>query len=302
MDADLRRPVCRGTVVLFAALLAYAVVGLLTTPAAQAHHKSDHTNGHVDESPDGSDVTEDSDTDGVANTPDPAGDADNQHPSGKDRHDDNGLSGRSQSDPDGMENGGADKPGGSGGVDQLDQDGNNGCGNDDDFEDDNNGNCGGPGHTRTAGEADESTTMATRSTAAVKVVHSDAASDGAVVFASVAAVEYSAIRSVATAAGTAPAASGSRLASVLARGIAGGFFDSIQAGGARVELPRSEPATVRSARLGTGAEQDDDGVAWGELARTGAALSLLAIAGIAALLAARALRRVIADGAHPSAA
>ena len=31
---------------------------------------------------------------------------------------------------------------GSGGVDKLDQDGNNGCGNDDDFEDDNEGWCG----------------------------------------------------------------------------------------------------------------------------------------------------------------
>ncbi len=46
-----------------------------------------------------------------------------------------------------MSNGGADKPGGSGGIDQTDQDGNNGCGNDADFEDDNNGNCGG-GHKK----------------------------------------------------------------------------------------------------------------------------------------------------------
>jgi hypothetical protein len=50
--------------------------------------------------------------------------------------------GRSQSDPDGMRNGGADKPGCTGGV-SADRDGNNGCGNDDDREDDNNGRCGG---------------------------------------------------------------------------------------------------------------------------------------------------------------
>jgi hypothetical protein len=89
-------------------------------------------------------ITEDNDSDGVRNNiPD---DGDNRHPSGRDRSVENGNSGNqgnSQSDPDGMSNGGADKPGGSGGIDQLDQDGNNGCGNDDDFEDDNNGNCGG---------------------------------------------------------------------------------------------------------------------------------------------------------------
>ena len=49
--------------------------------------------------------------------------------------------GRSHSDPDGMSNGGADKPGCTGGFD-ADRDGNNGCGNDADREDDNNGNCG----------------------------------------------------------------------------------------------------------------------------------------------------------------
>jgi hypothetical protein len=70
---------------------------------------------------------------------------DNRHPSGKDRSVENGGSGNqgnSSSDPDGNDNGGADKPNGSGGTDKADQDGNNGCGNDDDFEDDNNGNCG----------------------------------------------------------------------------------------------------------------------------------------------------------------
>ncbi len=52
------------------------------------------------------------------------------------------VQGRSQSDPDGMSNGGADKPGCTGGFD-ADRDGNNGCGNDADREDDNNGRCGG---------------------------------------------------------------------------------------------------------------------------------------------------------------
>jgi len=49
--------------------------------------------------------------------------------------------GKSHSDPDGMSNGGADKPGCTGGLD-ADRDGNNGCGNDTDREDDNNGWCG----------------------------------------------------------------------------------------------------------------------------------------------------------------
>ena len=69
----------------------------------------------------------------------------NDHPSGKDRFGSaggSGTQGKSTSDPDGMSNGGADKPGGTGGFD-ADKDGNNGCGNDDDFEDDNNGWCGG---------------------------------------------------------------------------------------------------------------------------------------------------------------
>ena len=58
--------------------------------------------------------------------------------------------GRSHSDPDGMSNGGADKPGCTGGFD-ADRDGNNGCGNDADREDDNNGRCGGQKGRSTAG-------------------------------------------------------------------------------------------------------------------------------------------------------
>src|SRR3954465_7804913 len=81
-------------------------------------------------------------TSGGASTK-PADQTPNDHPSGRDRTASaggSGTQGRSTSDPDGMSNGGADKPGGAGGYDS-DHDGNNGCGNDDDFEDDNNGWC-----------------------------------------------------------------------------------------------------------------------------------------------------------------
>jgi hypothetical protein len=63
--------------------------------------------------------------------------ADPDHPAGMAMSDpdDNGLG------PD-RSNGGADQPGGTGGVDLTDQDGNNGCGNDADREDDNEGWCG----------------------------------------------------------------------------------------------------------------------------------------------------------------
>jgi hypothetical protein len=67
--------------------------------------------------------------------------------------------GRSHSDPDGMSNGGADKPGCPGGFD-ADKDGNNGCGNDADREDDNNGNCG----RKPARDKTESTSTTTSST------------------------------------------------------------------------------------------------------------------------------------------
>lgn len=54
---------------------------------------------------------------------------------------------QAQADPDGMENGGVDQPGGTGGVDTFTQDGNNGSGNDTDCEDDNRG-VGIPGHCK----------------------------------------------------------------------------------------------------------------------------------------------------------
>jgi hypothetical protein len=68
--------------------------------------------------------------------------------------------GRSHSDPDGMENGGFDKPGCTGGFD-ADRDGNNGCGNDADREDDNNGHCGGKGGNDTAPASSVNTPPAT---------------------------------------------------------------------------------------------------------------------------------------------
>jgi hypothetical protein len=69
------------------------------------------------------------------------------------------VQGNSSSDPDGMSNGGADKPGCPGGLD-ADKDGNNGCGNDADREDDNNGNCG----RKPARDETESTSTSTSST------------------------------------------------------------------------------------------------------------------------------------------
>jgi len=71
--------------------------------------------------------------------------------------------GRSHSDPDGMSNGGADKPGCPGGVD-ADRDGNNGCGNDADREDDNNGWCGRKPHRENAAPLPTITTTSTTTT------------------------------------------------------------------------------------------------------------------------------------------
>ncbi|MDQ3943943.1 MAG: hypothetical protein M3357_02065 [Actinomycetota bacterium] len=94
-------------------------------------------------------TTDDSDatTAAAADTADDDGEG---RPSGREAKGDDepagpGTQGRSNSDPDGMENGGADKPGcprEGDWAEDTDNDGNNGCGNDDDREDDNNGNCG----------------------------------------------------------------------------------------------------------------------------------------------------------------
>lgn len=126
-------------------VLFFALLALLITPSALAHHKDSHSNGPQSDS----------------KTCESYDDGDNAHPSGKDRSCESGVNsgpeedgdndhqGNSDSDPDDntngpdRSNGGPDKPGGTGGVDKDDQDGNNGCGNDDDFEDDNEGWCGG---------------------------------------------------------------------------------------------------------------------------------------------------------------
>lgn len=80
----------------------------------------------------------------------PAGASDDHEPSSEDKaraakvtclSSDGKTQGRSTSDPDGMSNGGPDKPGCTSAID-ADSDGNNGCGNDADREDDNNGHCG----------------------------------------------------------------------------------------------------------------------------------------------------------------
>jgi hypothetical protein len=162
----------RSTILVVLAAL-FALGLMVAAPAAVAHHREKHDNGkasasggggsdHDGDADNGSTVTtEDNDADGVSN----AGDTnESHHPSGKDRFLEKGGSGnqgKSESDPD--DNVGpmrreeppcdddprgadkcTDKPGGSGGHDTLDQDGNNGCGNDQDFDDDNNGWCGKP--------------------------------------------------------------------------------------------------------------------------------------------------------------
>ena len=79
--------------------------------------------------------------------------------------------GRSHSDPDGMSNGGADKPGCTGGFD-ADRDGNNGCGNDADREDDNNGWCGHKPKAATGeegGPASPTTTSSTTTTSTTTI-------------------------------------------------------------------------------------------------------------------------------------
>ncbi|HEX2295286.1 MAG TPA: hypothetical protein VHN37_08260 [Actinomycetota bacterium] len=156
-------------------LLALIVSVILVPVAASAHHKDDHQTGKGQSSGNASvpvptagsgDHDGDADLDPVTAIEDSheeeVGVDDNQHPSGKDRSEEPGGSGnqgKSESAPDDnvgpMRNecgaspasdprgGCTDKPGGSGGIDLYDQDGNNGCGNDDDFDDDNNGHCGG---------------------------------------------------------------------------------------------------------------------------------------------------------------
>ena len=151
----------------FVAVLILALAALLAfAMPALAHHKDDHEQGggRVESSSEES-TSDEGDSSRVNENSDDATDDndDNAHPSGKDRETHNGSTddvqgGDQTSNPDndgrGPERnsckgtsedrvgGCADKPGGTGGVDQADQDWNNGCGNDDDFEDDNEGWCG----------------------------------------------------------------------------------------------------------------------------------------------------------------
>jgi hypothetical protein len=154
-------------------LLALIVSVILIPVAATANHKDDHATGKAQSSgttpvatAGTGDHDGDADLDPVTTIEDSheaeVGVNDNRHPSGNDRSEESGGSGnqgKSESAPDDnvgpMRNecgaspasdprrGCTDKPGGSGGMDLQDQDGNNGCGNDDDFDDDNNGHCGG---------------------------------------------------------------------------------------------------------------------------------------------------------------
>jgi hypothetical protein len=134
--------------VLSAFTLAFAVPALADPPQDKVKQGKEDKPGKGNDKKDQSDsgYTEDNDTNDGDTPNNVVDEGDNKHPSGKDRsveHGGSGNQGKSGSDPDGDENGGLDKPNGSGGDDLADQDGNNGCGNDDDFEDDNNGNCGG---------------------------------------------------------------------------------------------------------------------------------------------------------------
>ncbi|HYP24516.1 MAG TPA: LPXTG cell wall anchor domain-containing protein [Actinomycetota bacterium] len=163
-------------------LLALIVSVILVPVAASAHHKDGHQTGKGQSSGSSTvpvptagtgDHDGDADLDPVTTIEDSheeeVGVDDNRHPSGKDRsaeHGGSGNQGKSESAPDDnvgpMRNecgaspasdprgGCTDKPGGSGGMDLHDQDGNNGCGNDDDFDDDNNGHCGGKAKDRGA--------------------------------------------------------------------------------------------------------------------------------------------------------
>lgn len=170
---DIRKRLTAPATLILLALIASVI---LVPVAASAHHKDDHLTGKGQSSSSSSTVPVptagtgdhdgDADLDPVTTIEDSheeeVGVDDNQHPSGKDRsaeHGGSGNQGKSESAPDDnvgpMRNecgaspasdprgGCTDKPGGSGGMDLADQDGNNGCGNDDDFDDDNNGHCGG---------------------------------------------------------------------------------------------------------------------------------------------------------------
>ncbi len=139
--------------------IALAIVALfvLAAPALADHDKGKSSQSHGKSSAEGTPGSEAGTNGQKAESSDdgekPFDEEPNDHPSGNDKSEEpggSGTQGKSSSDPDGMANGGADKPDEvladgqvQGGFDD-DHDGNNGCGNDDDFEDDNNGWCGKP--------------------------------------------------------------------------------------------------------------------------------------------------------------
>ena len=154
--------------------IALAIVALfaLAAPALADHDHGKSSQSHSKGSAQGTDGADAGTNGQKAESSDdgqkPFDEEPNDHPSGKDKSaesGDSGTQGKSSSDPDGMANGGADKPDEvladgqvQGGFDD-DHDGNNGCGNDDDFEDDNNGWCGKPEEAEPTTEV-EGTTVA----------------------------------------------------------------------------------------------------------------------------------------------
>jgi uncharacterized repeat protein (TIGR01451 family) len=139
--------------ILFMAVLAPAAAAAPNEHAApQAHDRPAEPGGPRSGQPNENAAAQAQNGSGRSDTTtqDEPDEGDNRHPSGNDKEVEAGQSGaqgNTTSDPDDdgngpdRSNGGADKPGGPGGVDRGDQDANNGCGNDDDFEDDNEGLC-----------------------------------------------------------------------------------------------------------------------------------------------------------------
>jgi hypothetical protein len=162
-EREMPRKMSLATALLAAWAVVLAITLIVATPAL-AHHKEGHEQGSGHSESQAKDNDGDADSTEGQTTEANDGDADDQtdpnvdeddnaHPSGKDRSVENGggNQGNSESNPDDSKGPmrfegslGDDKPGGPGGTDLADQDGNNGCGNDDDFDDDNNGWCGKP--------------------------------------------------------------------------------------------------------------------------------------------------------------
>jgi len=124
-----------------AALALFTVMGAGSFSAASADPDNGHARGHGSKGP--AKTKKSGHAQPAASTETRGGSA-GATKSGGSGGSTSGTRGKSPSDPDGMENGGLDKPGGQGGTIGA-QDGNNGSGNDIDCEDDNRGK-GVPGH------------------------------------------------------------------------------------------------------------------------------------------------------------